>query len=188
VHKNRYIIALGASAGGLPALSEFFDHTLPDGVSYIITTHLQPNHKSLLRRLIQSHSKIEVLTVEHDIAILPNTVYIMPENKTMTIANGKLQLIPRDLSIHINKAIDIFFKSLAEDTLFKKIAIILSGMGIDGTEGVKSLAVNGAYIIAQTPISARSESMPNSIISSGYANEILDPKEMPEAIIKYVTI
>jgi two-component system CheB/CheR fusion protein len=182
----KYIIAIGASAGGLEALLKFFDHTLPDGVSYVITTHLDPHYKSQLTSIIQSHSKIKVCKVKHEMVIEPNTVYVMPENKIMRIAKGNLILSPRDLSIKSNMAIDIFFKSLAKDSIFNKVAIILSGMGIDGTAGVKMLAEQGAYILAQTSLSASESSMPNSVKVSGYANQILDPKDMPAAIISYI--
>jgi two-component system CheB/CheR fusion protein len=83
-------------------------------------------------------------------------------------------------------AIDIFFKSLADDTQFSKIAIVLSGMGEDGTDGVKALAKKGAYIIAQTPNSAEASSMPISIITSECADKILDPKDMLAAIVDIV--
>lgn len=183
---NKYLIALGASAGGLAALAEFFDHTLPDTVSYVITTHLYPHQKSTLSEIIQRHSSLEVCEVENDMTIQPNIIYVMPENKVMSINNGSLILTERDLSIKVNMAIDIFFKSLAADTVFKKIAVILSGMGEDGTKGVKMIAKAGGYIIAQIPESAAENSMPISVIISGYADEILSPKQMPQAIMDYV--
>ncbi|CAM3931768.1 CheB methylesterase [Pedobacter westerhofensis] len=185
--KNKYIVALGASAGGLAALSEFFENTLPDGVSYVITTHLYAHQKSRLTEMIQKHSAIDVCTVENNMQIKSNIVYVMPENKTMTIDEGNLILTDRDLSVKVNNAIDMFFVSLAEDTLFRKIAIIFSGMGKDGTKGVKALAKAGAYIIAQTPDTAGEESMPESVIAAGYINAILDPKYMPQAIIDIMT-
>jgi two-component system CheB/CheR fusion protein len=186
MQEKNFIIAIGASAGGLPALCELFDHTLPDGISYVITTHLDPYYKSRLTEIIQRHSKIEVCVVEHNMNIRLNTVYVMPENKVMGMENGKLVLKARDLSIKRNMAIDIFFKSLADDTKFSKIAIVLSGMGEDGTDGVKALAKKGAYIIAQTPHSAEASSMPISIIASECADKILNPKDMPAAIINIV--
>jgi two-component system CheB/CheR fusion protein len=186
MNETKFIIALGASSGGIDALSEFFDYTLPDAVSYIITTHLYPKYKSELSHIIQRRSKLKVVTVETDMKIEPNMVYVMPENKTMTIKDGYLVLTPRDLSIKINMAIDIFFKSLAEDTIYNKIAIILSGMGEDGTEGIKALSNNGGYIIAQTPSSAGKSSMPSSVIDSGFVDKILEPKDMPPVIIAYV--
>ncbi len=184
--ENKYLIAIGASAGGISALAEFFDNTLPDSVSYVITTHLYPHQKSMLTEIMQKHSSLEVCDVENDMEIRPNIVYVMPENKVMSILDGNLILTKRDLSIKVNMAIDIFFTSLAEDTIFKKIAVILSGMGKDGTKGVKAIAENGGYIIAQSPNSADEDSMPTSIIAAGYANQILAPKQMPQAIIDYV--
>ncbi|MCX2479876.1 chemotaxis protein CheB [Pedobacter sp. MC2016-15] len=182
--KNRYIVALGASAGGLSALAEFFENTMPDGVSYIITTHLYPHQTSLLTEIIQRHSPIKVCTVEDRMQIRTNMVYVMPENKTMTLFGERLILRDRDLSVKTNKAIDIFFVSLAKDTAFKKIAIIFSGMGDDGTTGVRAMAKSGAYIIAQTPHTAGHQSMPESVIEAGFVNAILDPKYMPKAIIE----
>ena len=90
----------------------------------------------------------------------------------MTIEDGRLRLSPRDLSIKVNKAIDIFLNSLAKDSQFLKVAVILSGLGVDGTKGVEALSKKGAYIIAQTAMSADESSMPQSIINSGYADEI----------------
>ena len=59
-------------------------------------------------------------------------------------------------------------------------------MGEDGTKGVKAIAENGGYIIVQTLTSADQDSMPASVIADGYANQILTPKQMPQAIIDYV--
>lgn len=184
--ENRYIIALGASAGGLPALIEFFDNTLPDSVSYIITTHLYTYQKSQLAELLQTHSAIKIYEVEHNMVVQPNTVYVMPENKVMSITDGRLILSDRNLSIKVNYAIDIFFVSLAKDILFKKIVIILSGMGTDGTKGVNALAKKGGYIIAQDPSSAQYSSMPMSVIDGEFINQVLSPKQMPSAIIEHI--
>lgn len=185
---KNYIIALGASAGGLAAISEFFDNTLPDGVSYVITTHLQPHQKSWLVEIIQKHSLIEVREAEDQMPIMENVVYVMPQNKVMTIKEGKLILSPRDLSIKVNLAIDIFFRSLADEVLFNVIAIILSGMGADGTEGIKAISEKGGYIIAQAPVSADHAGMPSSAISAGLVDIVLEPKRMPQAIIDFITM
>lgn len=184
--KDKYLIAIGASAGGLYALTELFDNTFPDGISYVITTHLYPHDKSILSEILQKHSEMEVCDVENNMRIAPNKIYVLPENKVMAILNGHLILTDRDLSIKVNYAIDIFFNSLAEDTIFKKIAIILSGMGKDGTKGIELLAKTGGYIIAQTPQSAAESSMPMHVIKDGYVNEILYPRQMPQAIIDHI--
>jgi two-component system CheB/CheR fusion protein len=184
--KPKFIIALGASAGGLKPLYEFFDNTLPDGVSYVITTHLYPHQKSMLTELIRRHSVMEVSEVRDNMAIAPNHVYVMPENKVMSIKNGSLMLDERDHAIKVNMAIDIFFNSLAAEVNFEKVAIILSGMGTDGTKGTAAIAKSGGFIIVQDPENSTENSMPNSIIDSGYADVILHPKDMPQAIIDLV--
>ncbi|WP_339757497.1 chemotaxis protein CheB [Algoriphagus aquimarinus] len=182
-----YLIALGASSGGLTALYDFFDYTMPDGVSYVITTHLFPHQKSILSDLIQKHSRIEVCLVETETPIQINKVYVMPENKIMLLKGDRLILEARDHSIQVNWAIDLFFIFLSKDIIFNKIAVILSGMGKDGTKGIHLLAENGAYIIAQAPDSARERSMPESVIEGGYADEVLTPAEMPGAINDYIS-
>jgi two-component system CheB/CheR fusion protein len=184
--KAKYLIALGASAGGLAALFEFFDNTLPDGVSYVITTHLYPHQKSILSELIRKHAAIEIRNVEDNMQIETNQIYVMPENKVMTIKGETLQLEKRDLSIKVNMAINIFFKSLAKEIGSKTIAIILSGMGNDGTEGAEAIAKSGGIIIAQDPLTSGESGMPDSLIASGIVSMVLAPKEMPQAIIDLV--
>ena len=185
--KQKFIIALGASAGGLSALYEFFDNTLPDGVTYIITTHLYPHQKSMLTELIRRHSVMEVSEVTDNMNIEENHVYVMPENKVMSIKNGTLILDARDLSIKINMAIDIFFNSLAAEPGFIKVAVILSGMGKDGTKGTAAISESGGLIIVQDLENSTEDSMPSSVIDAGHADMILHPKDMPQAIIDFVS-
>jgi two-component system CheB/CheR fusion protein len=185
--KDKYLIAIGASAGGLIALNEFFDNTLPDGVSYVITTHLYPHQKSILGELVQKHAVIEICDVTDNVHIEENKVYVMPENKVMTIKGERLFLEKRDLSIKINKAVDVFFLSLARAaSSHKMIAIVLSGMGDDGTKGAAAIAAVGGTIIAQEPLSCSERSMPDSVIASGVADFVLVPKDMPGKIIQLV--
>jgi two-component system CheB/CheR fusion protein len=184
--KKKTLIALGASLGGIAALYEFFDNTLPDDVSYVITTHLYPHEKSHLAEMLQRRSALEVREVEEETLIMPDTVYVMPENKVMAISGETLTLEPRDLKIKMNMAIDIFFASLAKNDHFNVIAVILSGLGKDGTKGITSISKNGGVIIAQEVESAAEGSMPQGVISSGYANFILRPKKMPAQVIKIV--
>jgi two-component system CheB/CheR fusion protein len=183
---NRFIIALGASAGGLDALQDFFDNTLPDQVSYVITTHLAPDFKSVLTQIVQKHSPLQVRTAEDNMEVEANQIYVLPENKTMRIRNGRLYLKQRDLDLKTNQAIDIFFTSLSQERNIKSIAIIFSGMGQDGTKGIEAIAHSGGYVIVQDPLTASYPSMPAHVIDSGYADQIMAPSEMPAAIVNYV--
>ncbi|WP_140160593.1 CheR family methyltransferase [Algoriphagus antarcticus] len=180
-----FIIAIGASAGGMDAINTLFDHTLTDAVSYVIIQHLSPNYKSFMAELLAKHSKLKIYKAESGMEVISNRVYVMPEGKYMTINGGKLILTQREESTP-NSAIDIFFNSLAEDQGNKSIGIVLSGNGSDGTKGVAAIKKVGGMVIVQDPQSTEFESMPNSAISSANYDHILLPQQIPLKIVEYV--
>jgi two-component system, chemotaxis family, CheB/CheR fusion protein len=183
--KGLYIIAIGASAGGMEAIHLLFDHTPEDGVAYVIIQHLSPDHKSFMAELLEKHSKLEISIAEDEMFVEPNHVYLMPQGKNMTIRNRKLNLT--DIKpMQPNKSIDIFFDSLAESHKEKSIAIILSGTGSDGTKGIAAIKRNGGFVIVQDPSSAKFDGMPNSAIASGNVDVILTPDLIPEEIITHL--
>jgi two-component system CheB/CheR fusion protein len=182
-----FIVAVGASAGGLEAIHEFFDNMpLPGNLSFVIIQHLSPDYKSLLVELVSKHTNMKVIEAEHGILVEPNSVYVIPNNKLLTISKGKLQLSEKNFEKAPNTAIDHFLRSLAEDQGSKAIAIILSGTGTDGTKGIKAIQNNGGMVLVQDPMSARFDGMPNSAIATGYADFILSPELMPEEIFNYI--
>jgi two-component system CheB/CheR fusion protein len=183
--KDLYIIAIGASAGGMEAIHLLFDHTPEDGVAYVIIQHLSPDHKSFMAELLEKHSKLKISVAEHEMLVEPNQVYLMPKGKQMTIKNRRLMLSNIDPS-HRNTTIDIFFDSLAQSLEAKSIAVILSGTGSDGTKGIASIKKNGGFVIVQDPESSKFDGMPNSAIASGNVDKILSPDLIPEEIINYL--
>ncbi|MBK6263501.1 PAS domain-containing protein [Marivirga sp. S37H4] len=185
LNKSCYIIAIGASSGGMEAIHSLFDNTPLDGVSYIIIQHLSPTHKSFMAELLEKHSKLKICEVENEMYVKPNQVYLMPKGKNMTIRNKTLYLTDSKAR-PTNTAIDIFLNSLAEDQTDKSIAIILSGMGNDGTRGIAAIKQNGGMVIVQEPSSAKFPDMPLSAIESGNADAILPPNLIPEEIISYL--
>ncbi|MFN3997915.1 chemotaxis protein CheB [Algoriphagus sp.] len=180
-----YIIAIGASAGGMEAIHQLFDHTPEDAVSYVIIQHLSPDHKSFMAELLEKHSKLEISIAENEMLVEPNRVYLMPQGKNMTIKNRTL-FLNDIIAQQPNKSIDIFFDSLALSHKNKSIAIILSGTGTDGTKGIAAIKKNGGYVIVQDPESAKFDGMPNSAIDSGNVDVILTPDLIPEEIITYL--
>lgn len=182
---DEFIIGIGASAGGLEAIHELFDHTPTDAVSYVIVQHLSPDHKSLMKELLVKHSKLKIYVAEDGMKVIRNCVYVLPEAKTMTIAGGRLMLKDRQNS-KPNAAIDIFFNSLAEDLGNKSVAIVLSGNGADGTKGIEAIKKVGGMVIVQDPESAEFTAMPKNAIDSGYYDHILAPKQIPVQIVEYV--
>ncbi|RYY40435.1 MAG: chemotaxis protein [Chitinophagaceae bacterium] len=184
--QEQFIVAIGASAGGLEAIHEFFDHMPSDSnCSFVIIQHLSPDYKSLLVELVSKHTKMHVHEAGHDQLIEPNSVYVIPNDKLLKLQDGRLQLSEKHFDKSINTAIDIFLKSLAEDQGEHAIAVILSGTGTDGTRGIEAVQQNGGMIIVQDPQSAKFDGMPNSAIAAGYADFVLSPEQMPEEILNY---
>jgi two-component system, chemotaxis family, CheB/CheR fusion protein len=134
------IVSIGASAGGLEALEQFFQN-MPDntGLAFVVIQHLAPDHKGLMPELLQRTTSMKVMQASDNLLVKPNFVYVIPPNKSLSILNGILQLFDPVESHGLRLPIDIFFRSLAEDRQEKSIGIILSGMGSDGSLGLKTI-------------------------------------------------
>jgi two-component system, chemotaxis family, CheB/CheR fusion protein len=141
--KPGYIIAIGASAGGMEEINSFFDHTPCDGVSYIIVQHLSPDFKSRMVELLSKHSKLIVKEGENGMEVKENQVYLIPNDKFMTISNNKLYLTPKNKIQGPHLTINTFFNSLAVNSGKSAIGVVLSGLGSDGSEGIKAIKRDG---------------------------------------------
>ncbi|MCW3074762.1 MAG: hypothetical protein JWP69_1831 [Flaviaesturariibacter sp.] len=187
IEQQPYIVAIGASAGGLEAIHEFFDNMPSDGnFAFVIIQHLSSDYKSLLVELLAKHTKMNVVEAGHETVLERGSVYVIPNDKLLKIKDGKLQLSTKNFERSPNTAIDTFLKSLASDQGAKAIAVILSGTGTDGTRGIEAIQGAGGMVIVQEPASAKFDGMPNSAISAGYADFILSPEQMPDEIVEYV--
>jgi two-component system CheB/CheR fusion protein len=184
---DQYIIAIGASAGGLEAIHEFFDNMPSNGaLSFVIIQHLSADYKSLLVELVSKHTNMKVYEAGHNVPVERNCIYVIPNNKLLTISKGRLQLGDKNFDKAPNTAIDTFLKSLAEDQGSKAIAVILSGTGTDGSRGIQTIQQKGGMVLVQDPLSAKFDGMPNSAIATGFADYILAPELMPEEIFNYI--
>lgn len=183
-----YVVGIGASAGGLDALERFFGNmTESSGMAFIVVTHLDPTHVSIMPELIQKSTKMKLSQAEDGMVVEPNHVYVAPANRDIAILHGTIQLI-EPLEAHgFRLPIDFFFKSLAADIGEKAICIILSGMASDGTAGLKAVKSELGMVVVQDPKSAKFDGMPSSAIRTGLADYILPPEEMPEQLIKYTS-
>jgi two-component system, chemotaxis family, CheB/CheR fusion protein len=187
VSSARYIVGIGASAGGLEAINEFFDN-VPDntGFSFVVIQHLSPDYKSLMSELLTKHTNMQVLEAVEDMPLKPNCIYLIPTKKILTLKNGKLQLHEKVRNNHPNTTIDAFFESLAEDKNDKSVGIILSGTGSDGSRGIAAIKNHGGTVVVQDPTTAEFDGMPNSAIATGYADLILSPEMMPDELIQFL--
>lgn len=181
-----YIIAIGASAGGMEEIISFFDHTPVDGVAYVIVQHLSPDFKSRMVDLLARHSKLLVKEATEAMEIECNEVYLIPNDKYMTTQNNRFHLTDKLLVKGPHLTVNEFFTSLATNSGKKAIGVILSGLGQDGTEGVKAIKKAGGMVIARNPETAEFSSMPSHAIATGLVDFVLEPAAMPATIEDYV--
>ena len=185
VEQSPLVIGIGASAGGLEALQQFFSCMPPNsGLSFVVVQHLSPDYKSLMADILSKHTEMQVYQAENDMAVEADTVYLIPPKKFMTIKDGKL-ILTDYAPVTLNHPIDIFFASLAEEKREHSIVVVLSGTGTDGTNGVKFVKEYGGLVIAQAPESAKFDGMPRSVISTGLADFVLSPEEIAEEILNF---
>lgn len=182
------IVGIGASAGGIPAMEGLF-RGMPDnpGAAFVIVTHLNPQHESLLHEVIGRYTTMPVLVAEDGAAIERNHVYVMPPNAIMTMAGGRLILRHPSAISRERKPIDIFFGALAEDQGEHSMAIILSGGDGDGTLGAKIVKERGGLTLAQAPDASgpHNPGMPESAIASGAIDMALPVADMGEQIAAF---
>ena len=181
------IVGIGASAGGLEAL-ELFLESVPQGagMAFVIVQHLDPTRKGYLVELLNRRTDMEVSEVEDKTRVRPNSVYIIPPNKDLSLFHGMLHLFEPAAPRGLRLPVDFFFKSLADDMQERAIGVILSGMGSDGTFGLKSIKERGGVVLAQEPDQARFDSMPSSAISTGLVDMVAPAEELPARIAAYV--
>ena len=182
-----HYVAIGASAGGLEAIEAFFTR-MPNGsgLAFIVIQHLSPEYKSLMVEILTKKTPMTVLRAEDGMLVLPNTVYLIPPKKNLSIFHGKLLLTDQDHTRGINLPIDVFMRSLAEDQGEKAIGIILSGTGSDGTRGVRVIKENGGMVMVQDEESAKFDGMPRAAQSTGLADFVLPPDQMPNQLLAFI--
>jgi chemotaxis methyl-accepting protein methylase len=180
------IVGIGSSAGGLEALEQFLRHA-PEGcgMAFVIVQHLDPTHKGIMPELLQRVTGMEVFQVRDRMRVKPDCVYVIPPNRDMSILHGILHLFEPTAARGLRLPIDFFFRSLAEDRQDGSIGVILSGMGSDGTMGLREIKGKGGVALVQDPASAKFDSMPKSAINSGLADIIAPAEELPGKIVDY---
>src|SRR5712671_2644247 len=183
---NFLIVAIGASAGGLEALENFFKHMPPDaGMAFAVIQHLAPDHASALPQLLARYTHMHVEEVQDKTNVAPDRVYIIAPNTTLTIKGGTLELAAPAEPRGQRTPIDSFFSSLAHDRGENAVCIMLSGTGTDGTRGLKAIKEYGGMAIAQTLESARYDAILRSAIGTGLVDHILPVEQMPAKLIEY---
>ena len=173
------IVGIGASAGGLEALTPLFTELPADtGMAFLVVQHLDPRLQSRLPELLSRTTRMEVLEAEQGQSIHPNHVYVITPNTRLALAQGVLHLSARGEGRASYLPVDHLFRSLAEDQEGRAIAVVLSGSGSDGTQGLCEIKAVGGITFAQEETSAVQTGMPHSAIESGCADFVLAPGEI----------
>jgi len=178
------IVGIGASAGGLEAFEQFFGN-LPEnnGMAFVVIQHLDPTQKGILPELLQRVTKMNVFQVKDRTTVKPDCLYVIPPNKSMSILHGVLHLFNPIEERGMRLPINYFFTALADDQHENAIGVILSGMGSDGSEGVRNIKDRNGIVLVQDPGSAKFDSMPRNAIDSVSVDIIAPPAELPARLL-----
>lgn len=181
------VVGIGASAGGLEALKIFFNNVPENsGLAYIVIQHLDPNQEGILSEILQRETKMKVLQVTDFMKVKSNHVHVIPPNKSMSILNGHLRLFEAITLDGLHLPIDYFFYSLANDQNENGIGVVLSGMGLDGSSGLKAIKENGGFVLVQDPKDAKFDGMPKSAIKAVSVDVLATANELPKHLISFL--
>jgi two-component system CheB/CheR fusion protein len=181
------IIGIGTSAGGLEALEHFLGH-VPNscGMAFVIVQHLDPTRKGIMPELLQRTTVMKVVQVKDRTLVRPDTVYVIPPNKDMSILHGVLHLLEPASPRGLRLPIDFFLRSLAQDQQERSVGVILSGMGSDGTLGLRAIKEKGGLVLVQDPATAKFDGMPRSAIDAGLADIVAPVNDLAARILAYL--
>ncbi|HEY5138925.1 MAG TPA: CheR family methyltransferase, partial [Methylococcales bacterium] len=180
------VVGIGASAGGLEALEKFFTNLFPHtGFAFIVVTHQQPGHISLLPDLLNKFTDMPVLTAQDGMFLKRDHVFVCPPGKNLALLNRRLHLMDHQRYDSAHLPIDYFLRSLAQDVQEMGVGIILSGTGTDGTLGLKAIKGLSGMTMVQEPKTAKFDGMPSSAIAMGDVDFVLPAEKMGLQLIQY---
>jgi two-component system CheB/CheR fusion protein len=181
------IVGIGASAGGLEALEQFLGNVPENsGIAYVVIQHLDPTQKGLLPELLQRISKMKVFQVKDRMPVNPNCVYVIPPNTSMSILKGMLHLSKPIEVRGLRLPIDFFLRSLANDRKERGVGVILSGMGSDGSIGLRAIKEKNGTVMVQDPVTAKFDSMPRNAIDSVLVDIVAPANKLPAMLIDFL--
>ena len=184
--KNHVVIAIGSSAGGLDALMTFLAHLPPLlDCTIIIAQHQANSPKSQLVKILSNKTKLRVVEALEGSLLALNTIYVAPANKDIQVIDNRIVLTdPANIALS-KPSINILFNSLAKsDNVNNVFAIIMSGSGHDGSEGIQNIKAAGGYVIVHEPSTAEFDAMPLAAIATGCADAVLPVNEMGDEICR----
>jgi len=182
------VVGIGASAGGIEALSQFFDAMPSDsGCAFVVVMHLDPKRESERARILSAHTAMPVVQVEDGMRLAANHVYVIAPDSDLKVSDGGLHVAKPTEPRGQRHPVDVLFSSLAVDQRERAVAIVLSGTGSNGTEGLRDIRAEGGMSLVQLPETAKFDGMPRSAISADMADHVLAPEKMPETLLAFMS-
>ena len=179
------IVGIGASAGGLEAFTQLLRRLPADtGLAFVLVQHLDPRHETVLTELLSKATRMPTNQVQDGMPVRPDHVYVIPPNRSLTIAGGILHLGSRESTHGRHLPIDTFLASLADDQGACAIGVILSGTGSDGAVGLRAIKSAGGVTFAQDERSAQHAGMPHSAVVAGAVDIVLPPGEIAAELVR----
>ncbi len=182
------VVAMGASAGGLHAITEVL-RPLPKDFpsSIVIVQHLDPKSKSHMTELLSRITSLTVRQAAHGEVLLPGMVYLAPPDEHLLVGPGKLQLAHTQLVHFVRPSIDLLFESVAGTYGSRSIGMVLSGSLRDGAKGIRTIKLAGGTTLAQEPGEADFRSMPQAAVATGCVDFVLRLSELGPTLTRLCT-
>jgi two-component system CheB/CheR fusion protein len=181
------VVALGGSAGSLAALEKFFAHLpLRTGIAYVVVLHQLPDQQGELVHLLQSFTELPVQEAHDGLRVYPNQVYVAPPDHDLNLLHGALYLLKPTQPQSRRLPIDFFLQSLAKDVGERAVCILLSGLGTDGSLGLKLVMENFGMVMVQDPGTAAFDALPQAALATEFIDFVLPPELMPAQLLDYV--
>ncbi|WP_149499921.1 chemotaxis protein CheB [Roseiconus lacunae] len=182
----RFIVGIGASAGGLESLERFFDRIDPSfEATYVVVQHLSPDHETMMDALLKRHTVMQVSIASEGQTLQRSHVYVMPPKKEITLDGLTIRLHDQIRGEVPHLPIDRFFRSLAENTDVIKAGIVLSGTGSDGSRGIVEIYRSGGLVIVESEASAKFSGMPTAAAATGVVEFTLPPESMGDSLKRW---
>jgi len=169
------IVALAASAGGLAAFSEILSGLPADfPAPVLVLQHLPARHASCLPNLLARVTRLTVLPARDGQELLLGRVYVAPPDRHLLVRPDRTIALSNTERVWFTRpAADPLFESVASSFGSRAVAVILTGKGCDGAQGIRAIRQAGGVTIAQSPMSCQSDAMPSAAIETGCVDMVL---------------
>jgi two-component system CheB/CheR fusion protein len=183
-----FIVAIGASAGGVQALQAFIGSLPPTtGAAYVVVVHLDPQRRSELSSILAARTPMPVTQVEGRQKLAADHVYVIPPDRRLQMIDHEVSAVEFDQPRGQRSPIDQFFRSVAE-RIGDGFAVVLSGAGSDGAIGVRAVKEAGGIVLVQDPNEAEWASMPRSVIATGVADFVLPARDLAQRLVDLLRV